>query len=383
MWRIRGTRSKITASNKAGMKKLFLSGLLVLVAAVLPGYAQDLLPGSFAGWNAGAAPTKVTPAAAEQLAGEDAAVLREDGLGGAERRTYSRGAHTLTVTVYRMRDASGAYAAYTFLRGEQMTATDLARYSAIGGDRAVAVVNNLLLDASGLKAASLADLKALISQETALSEPSPFPTLGDYLPRRGMILGSQHYMLGPVASSRLIPLGNSDWIGFADGAEAELARYRANGQEATLVLILYPTPQAASRKLQELGRWFSLNPENISDARTAIFARRKGSLLSLAAYSRSAELANSLLDQIRFETQVTWNEPRHKLTDPSISQIVVGAIIGTGSILMFALVAGIGFGGVRLVVKYFLPGKVFDRPSNVEIIQLGLSSKPIEAKDFY
>jgi hypothetical protein len=61
----------------------------------------------------------------------------------------------------------------------------------------------------------------------------------------------------------------------------------------------------------------------------------------------------------------------------------VGTIVGTGVILMFALVAGIGFGGVRLVVKYFFPGRVFDRDTHVEILQLGLTSKPIEAKDFY
>jgi hypothetical protein len=42
-----------------------------------------------------------------------------------------------------------------------------------------------------------------------------------------------------------------------------------------------------------------------------------------------------------------------------------------------------GVGGVRLLVKKLLPGKIFDRPERMEIIQLGLSSKPIEAKDFY
>jgi hypothetical protein len=140
----------------------------------------------------------------------------------------------------------------------------------------------------------------------------------------------------------------------------------------------------AARKLEELGHWLPLNtPEEQSEGRSVLFARRSSSLVALVAHTRSPAVADLLLQQIHYKGEVTWNEPRHKLTDPSISQILVGTIVGTGVILLFALVAGIGFGGVRLLVKYFFPGKVFDRASQVEILQLGLSSKPIEAKDFY
>jgi hypothetical protein len=48
-----------------------------------------------------------------------------------------------------------------------------------------------------------------------------------------------------------------------------------------------------------------------------------------------------------------------------------------------ALAVGLGFGGFRLLVKFLLPGRVFDRASQVEILQLGLSSKPIDSRDFY
>jgi hypothetical protein len=51
--------------------------------------------------------------------------------------------------------------------------------------------------------------------------------------------------------------------------------------------------------------------------------------------------------------------------------------------MLLALAAGIGFGGFRIFIKLVLPGRVFDRNEDVEILQLGLSSKPIEAKDFY
>jgi len=103
--------------------------------------------------------------------------------------------------------------------------------------------------------------------------------------------------------------------------------------------------------------------------------------LVVGAPTRAA--ANSLLDQIQSGDQVTWNEPKTKLTDPSISNIVIQSFLGTGAIMLLAVAAGIGFGGVRLLVKYFLPGKVFDREQQLEILQIGINSKPIRAKDFY
>jgi len=63
--------------------------------------------------------------------------------------------------------------------------------------------------------------------------------------------------------------------------------------------------------------------------------------------------------------------------------MVVGAILGTGVICGFALVAGLAFGGFRIFVKRLLPGKVFDRGTQLQVLQLGLSSKPINAEDFY
>jgi hypothetical protein len=63
--------------------------------------------------------------------------------------------------------------------------------------------------------------------------------------------------------------------------------------------------------------------------------------------------------------------------------MVVGAFMDTGSIMILAIAAGIGFGGFRLLTKLLLPGKVFDSDQRVEILQLGLSSKPIRVGDFY
>jgi len=97
----------------------------------------------------------------------------------------------------------------------------------------------------------------------------------------------------------------------------------------------------------------------------------------------SQPVASTFLDQIHYASAVMWDEPSHELTDPSIGTMVVGAFMDTGSIMVLAIAAGIGFGGLRLLMKVILPGKVFDSDQRVEILQLGLTSKPIRVGDFY
>ncbi len=367
------------------MRCRFMTVLLIAAGAATPLSAQNSLPSSFAGWTAGAPHQNLKSEAIEQFAGSDGALLREFGVLDAERQGFSRGSDALEVTVYRLRDATGAYGAFTFHRTEQMLPSRLTRYAALSPKRAVATVGNLVVEVTGNHLDRLAgDLKSLMTYVSARAVTMPYPTLHSYLPSAGRVDNSERYLIGPVALNRLLPLGSGDWLGFADGAEAELARYRVKGQEATLLLAAYPTPQLAARKLEELSRWLPLNGARGPEGQEkAILARRSSSLVAVVTQASSPLLANSLLQQIHYDTTVTWHEPRHKLTDPSFPSIIVGTFLGTGVILFFAVLAGIGFGGVRLVVKYFFPGRVFDRPEQMEILQLGLSSKPIQAKDFY
>jgi hypothetical protein len=52
-------------------------------------------------------------------------------------------------------------------------------------------------------------------------------------------------------------------------------------------------------------------------------------------------------------------------------------------ICVFAVVAGLTFGGIRLGAKRLFPGKIFDRTNQVDFLQLAINGKPIKAEDFY
>ena len=359
-----------------------------------PAWAQDqsLLPSSFGNWAAAGSPTQLPADQIEQFAGEQAGVLREYGIGSAERRDFAEGPKTATVTLYKMVDPSAAFGAFTFIRPPRTASLDLtgsAPYTAGTRDRALFVVGNFLLDVSSPQARPTdADLKEIVSALAPRADSRPFPRIGEFLPPQGLVPGSEQYALGPKAMAQVFPkgtTGQADWIGFGKSAEAIVARYRLKdqGPEALLLIATYPTQQIAAEQFAALPQWFALNAESGSDGRPLVFGTRSSALVALLTGTESRAAAEILLKQIHYGTDVTWNEPTHTITDPSISQIVVGAILDTGSIMMLAVAAGLGFGGFRLFIKYLLPGKVFDRSDDIEILQLGLASKPIQAKDFY
>jgi hypothetical protein len=132
-------------------------------------------------------------------------------------------------------------------------------------------------------------------------------------------------------------------------------------------------------------RRFTFDPpgDDIPTGSNVLFGKRVSSFIAVVAGAPSRQAANKVLDQVGYESNVTWDEPKQTLTEPSINNMIVEAFLGTGTIMVFAVVAGIGFGGVRVLAKIFLPNKIFDREKQIEILQLGISSKPIKAKDFY
>jgi hypothetical protein len=356
-------------------------GLAAVCSAPTRG-SEGFLPASFSEWTSRAS---IAPSPDELEGVSDAAaVLNEYGLVSSEKRNYSQGSRSLEVQLLNMKDPSGAYGLYSFLRTNDMEKSDLTEHSCVSSDSALILIGNLVLkiragDVPRLKPG----LKALVAQVAPRAQQGPYPFLWQHLPLEGLEPRSDRYVLGPEALHHLLPIGNGDWLGFSTGAEAELARYRLNGHEVTIVVADFPTPQIANRRLTAIQDEFHTNTANRDDKRPIIYTRRHLTLVAIVTNARSQEEANILLDQIHSSTEVTWNEPSFSLTDPNIGTVIVGIIIGTGVLCAFAIVAGLAFGGVRLAVKRLLPGKVFDRSDQLQILQLGLSSKPIEAQDFY
>jgi hypothetical protein len=360
-------------------------GLLIALGGPSP-HAQRALPDRFGEWTASGPATKAAPTIPDRAATEAAAVLSEAGLVEQTGRDYTSQSAVLTVTLYRMRDPSGAYALFTYMRPLGAVDADFAQYAAVAHDQAVLMTGNLVADVRGLQAAALSDLHDLAAALSAIAEHSPLPPIRNYLPVRGRIAGSTRYAMGPVGiRSALGDLsspalaGTENALGPSrEGAEAVLARYRVRDHVVTFLIVEFPTPQLAEKALMEVAA-----PDAQGAAPRGLIARRKSSLLCVVFQPKSVEEAQTLLQAVPYETEVTWNEPAYKATDPAWGVVILGILLSTGVLMAYAFVGGLGFGLLRILTKRLFPDKVFDRSAQHEILQLGLSGRPIQWKDFY
>jgi hypothetical protein len=361
--------------------------ILFLAVAAHPAAAQGILPSTFAGWTAAASSTFIPPTGLDPLLGPDTAAFREYIVKSVEQRSYTQQAQGISVTLYRLRDPSSAYGAYTFLRNDTLSTANLGSYASASHDRALIVVGEMVLDVSApAKQArpSDPDLKQLAELLDKKADHTPYPFIGEHLPEKGRVRGSERYVIGPLSLAHFVPLGTDDWMGFDHSGESILAHYQVAGKDETLVITSYPTQQVAAAEFAGILRRFVFDPPGeVRPGQNVLFGKRVSSFIAVVVGAPSRQAANKVLDQVGYQSNVTWDEPKQTLTEPSINSMIVEAFLGTGAIMVFAVAAGIGFGGIRVLVKIFLPNKIFDREKQIEILQLGISSKPIKAKDFY
>jgi len=369
-------------------RTLFAFLATVILCALSLGADTTVLPNQFGPWQA-EAPARTLKM---QDLGPDWAkwpnggrVLQEAGLQRIESRTFRNGADEIALRTFVLRDPSSAYEVYTFLLTPGMKDLGLGKDSAGNDAAAVFLVGNLVVQASLpplVKPGSLQDLLAGLQQK---ADSSPLPPLKSYLPEHWKIFGSEKYALGPEAfRSAMSSLGQdigaglAKEVGFENGVEAIFAGYRGEHGSGILLLLEYPTPQLAEQHLHHLEQAL---PSELKKAGATI--ERKASLLSLIFSPTSPEHAQAIRDEVNYDTEVTWNESAHTATDPPIVLIMFKIFIFTGLFLGIATAVGVAFGGLRVIIKRLFPGKVFDRPEDIEVLQLGLSGKKIDPSDMY
>ena len=360
------------------MRRLIWLPLAALVVAALPAFAQGILPTSVSGWTSRGSTANPGP-----IDNAQSSAFREYGYVSGETQSYVQASNRIEVALYKFKDPSGAYGAYSFLRQPDMAKADLTEHSSASSDRALALAGNFVLD---IHADHIADrerqLKSLVSAVAQHAREGLLPSLWEHLPQENIVPRSDRYILGPQTLNQLFPgnLGDSpgipEWRGSRSGA---LSPERAGCGAADRRLPYSSTGAAATcfaAKEIQLER-------RESGAGSPLYAKRTITLLAIVAGAPSQADAGNLLSAVHSGTELTWNEPTFQFKEPRIEMMIVGSIVGSGVICLFALIAGISFGGLRLVVKRVMPGKVFDRSEYVQILQLGLGSKPINSEDFY
>src|SRR5258708_36219530 len=143
------------------------------------------------------------------------------------------------------------------------------------------------------------------------------------------------------------------------------------------MLIYYPTPQLAGEHLRRIdaahhGSGAQAGIATIDNA-GQFFAKRTGPIIAIASGQVSGSDAKSLLGLVNYEANVTWNENTYFDKNNNIGSLLVNIILLCFILGAMAIVAGVAFGGFRILMKRLFPDRLFDRPEQMEFISLHLA----------
>jgi len=341
--------------------------------------SKNVLPAQFGGWQVkGSVTASEDPAAADPT---NAPVLKEYGFQRFEKADYTRDdGRKVDIKAAVFGDASGAYGAFTFYKTPAMLNEKIGGQASSLNNRVLFYQGNILIDAvfdqlSVMSAAELRELAGLLPQPPGNARN--LPSLPVYLPKQSYEKNTAKYILGPVTLDRVGAPLPTPVVDFHDGAEVEIGKYAVGGGDATLMLISYPTPQIAMERLKQIDALHGTPALQQPGVATIVdvgpfFAKRTGPIIVIASGPLSQNEANALLGSINYEAEVTWNENTYASKKDNLANLLFNVIILCAILIGFSLVAGLAFGGFRILMKRLFPDRVFDRPEDMEIISLHL-----------
>jgi hypothetical protein len=346
--------------------------VFVFQGAVSAQVSSPILPQQFAGWQVMGSPQFSKNATVADPV--NAALLSEYGFSDFESAVYTRNdGRKLTVHAARFGDATGAYGAFTYYREPQMLREEIPDQGSSLNERVLFYRGNIIVDAvfDKLSAMSAAELRDLSSDlPVAQGSAAELPAVPTYLPKKSYVRNSAKYVVGPIGLNKIGVLMSADAVNFKNGAEVALGKYNTSAGEATLVLISYPTPQIAADQLRNINGAHAANTSAQTPA-SDFFDKRTGPIVAVVTGSASKSDADSLLDSVNYEANVTWNE-RVPTKRDNIGSVVVASLALAGVLGAFALVFGIAFGGFRLLLKRLHPERGMAFSGETEFISLRL-----------
>jgi hypothetical protein len=359
--------------KKIAILTVFCLAILRVALAAPAADTSTFLPSEFAGWRLSGTPVLTQDAAKADAA--FAPLLKEYGFRDLEQATYVRSDRVMKVKAARFADASGAVGAFTFYRQPEMATENIGDQGASANGRVLFLRGNIVADVvldrvTVMSAAELRDLAAALPLPSGSARDLP-PVLA-YLPKPARRANSLRYFVGPVGLGNVASPVPPNLVDFAKGAEVAMAQYATSAgsqAEATLMVISYPTPQIAAEraKAMDTALHATSQPEN-----PASRVKRSGPLVALVSGQVSNSDARSLLDQVNYDADVTWNQNTFFSKRDNLGNLLVGVILLVAILMGFALVAGLLFGGFRLLMKRLFPDRLFDRSKDAEIISLKL-----------
>ena len=295
---------------------------------------------------------------------EAQAVLKEDGVRRSESRAVAPSGGAAQggwVSAYEFQDATGAFAAYTYLRegGRQVGAG-----TRVNGSE-VELANGQTVFLSGVSvvrgqvkgADAAAFWKGIeIGLPKVGGRRGLAPLLPTLVPAAGLEAANVHYAVGPVAYKAMGGQLPAEILGWDKSAEVVTASYHGRG---TLTLLLYPTPQIAGDRLRAVQQAIDQTGDQAGGSKTfgTVVLRRVGPLVGVTTGAWTQAQAKALLGTLHLNQEISFDQKMPlefhaevKKTASLLENIAVFSGVMIVAAILLGLFLGVGRAGIRVMM---------------------------------
>ena len=286
------------------------------------------------------------------------AIEKEYGVSTYTERTYRFEEHTARVLLEQAADPSSAYGLLTYYRSDGMAPVEGMVESVIGGGQALMARGPVFLRLAVDHSETLSRLdwrNLLLAAGGSSPSAHALEQLPEALPARGMVKGSEKYILGPRAAARVLSGFPANLFGFEQGAEVRAAQYTTgHGATLTLAVIDYPTPQIARSAYQPI--------RDAAGKSGAFDCRRQDAYVLVVLNATSRDAARTFLGGFKVAKQ--YSEDQASVGPSDVWQLVQLLIANGVLIIMLSAVSLAG--GVAVCVGKRLARRWFANSVFVE-----------------
>ena len=316
------------------------------------------------------------PLSAVSQYGGDPAVEQEYGVKAPELRTYKLGKWQTQVVVEPTPDAISAYGLLTFYwtpammpeKGIQLAASDASETIMARGDNFCRFLHGKDSPPSQNDNQAL-----LIFVGGSKPSASALQNLPASMPAKGLVPGTEKYILGPEAAKRILPAFRTDLIGFQQGAELQLGQYETGKGTSTLMSISYPTPQIARTRFGSLTNFLGLNRDQGAGS---IYGKRQSSYVFLVLNAGNAGAASALMNQFQVTEGVSWDQKYNseRSFTMNLVHMILAIMLLTAMLIGGCIIAGVLFFISRRVAAKLFPNSQWGHSDEDQLIRLNLKA---------
>jgi hypothetical protein len=248
---------------------------------------------------------------------------------------------TLKYTAYRMKDLTGALAAWEWLRSPAAKTCDQAPLCTQENGRTTVLHNNYVVTFD-----SAAPPKDVVEQVVAGlpgQRDSSMPAILTFLPQQGMVPNSARYLLGKASAAEFASELAAVDPGFAEGAEGQVATYKLPGSNAParLAIFYYASPEAARIHTTALAKV------------PGVQVKRSGVLLGVVLPGATEQQADTLLSRVQYNAKITWNDPPPPGQIKPLYRLLMNIIYMSVLLSGVCLLGGLIYAGMRIYRRRF------------------------------